>query len=136
MSLVVPHQADAYLDFLQQTVLPLVQKSYRVRTTRLNLSILGSSLGGLVSCYAAYRRPFVWSRAGCMSSSFWWNGQDFNGTIMNRFPCVDCESLPVDSIRFDSVRFNSMTPSFCWKRLCAVRRQIPRSILIPAIPAT
>jgi predicted alpha/beta superfamily hydrolase len=31
----------------------------------------GSSLGGLVSCYTGWTRSNVWSKAGCMSSSFW-----------------------------------------------------------------
>jgi predicted alpha/beta superfamily hydrolase len=47
--------------------------------------MLGSSLGGLLSCYAAWTRPDMWGAfAGCMSSSFWWNSEDFNNTIMQR----------------------------------------------------
>jgi len=48
------------------------------------MGILGSSLGGLVSCYAIWTRPEVYSRAGCMSSSFWWNNKDFNNTILHK----------------------------------------------------
>jgi predicted alpha/beta superfamily hydrolase len=36
---------------------------------------MGSSLGGLVSFYLARRNPAVFAKAGCMSSSFWWNDQ-------------------------------------------------------------
>lgn len=46
-------------------------------------AMLGSSLGGLLSCYAGWTRPDVWSGfVGCMSSSFWWNNESFNNTIL------------------------------------------------------
>lgn len=86
--------ADLYLDFLEQTVLPVVQGAFRVNgaarpgqggTAPPRWGILGSSLGGLLSCYAGWTRPSVWGGfVGCMSSSFWWNSQDFNTTILPR----------------------------------------------------
>lgn len=45
------------------------------------LGILGSSLGGLISCYAGWTRA-IYGRIGCMSSSFWWNSQDFLNQVM------------------------------------------------------
>jgi len=79
---------NIYLDFLVETVVPLINKWYRVETERENLSILGSSLGGLISCYAGYTRNDIFGKAGCMSSSFWWNSEDFNHVILvdNPFP--------------------------------------------------
>jgi hypothetical protein len=82
--------ADLYLDFLEQTVLPLVQTLFRVQAppaAQPNVGgarwgILGSSLGGLLSCYAGWTRPMVYGLAGCMSSSFWWNDEDFNSTVL------------------------------------------------------
>ena len=35
-----------------------------------------------MSCYAGWTRPATFQRVGCMSSSFWWNGEDFNGQIL------------------------------------------------------
>lgn len=46
------------------------------------LGISGSSLGGLISCYAAWKRPHIYGRAGCISSSFWWNRQDMLNVIL------------------------------------------------------
>ena len=78
-----------YLDFIEQTVMPLVQKLLRVTAfplpshTAKRWGMAGSSLGGLITCYAAWTRPTVWgSFAACMSSSFWWNNQDFNTTVL------------------------------------------------------
>jgi len=75
-------KGDIYLDFIEQTVLPLVQKNYRIDISQANLGILGSSLGGLISCYAGWTRSSVYGKAGCMSSSFWWNSEDFNNVIL------------------------------------------------------
>lgn len=83
---------DKYLDFLEKVVLNYVSKRYRISTQRDQLGILGSSLGGLISCYAGWTRSSVYSKIGCMSSSFWWNNQDFNNTILNLRP------IPKDTI--------------------------------------
>jgi len=73
---------NEYLDFLIDTVVPIVKEQFRIETDQPNLGILGSSLGGLISCYAGYTRPNIYSKTGCMSSSFWWNNEDFNNTVM------------------------------------------------------
>jgi len=79
-------KGNLYLDFLQQTVVPIIQKDFRVQiTSSTNLGILGSSLGGIISCYAGWTRNSIFGKAGCMSSSFWWNNEDFNNVILNKF---------------------------------------------------
>ncbi len=86
---------DAYLDFLESSVYPWVQAAYRVHPLVPGVgagasrwSMLGSSLGGLLSCYAGWTRPNVYARVGCMSSSFWWNSEDFNNTVLQHAPPV------------------------------------------------
>eukprot|EP00008_Paramoeba_atlantica_P005333 CAMPEP_0201488250 /NCGR_PEP_ID=MMETSP0151_2-20130828/17850_1 /ASSEMBLY_ACC=CAM_ASM_000257 /TAXON_ID=200890 /ORGANISM="Paramoeba atlantica, Strain 621/1 / CCAP 1560/9" /LENGTH=392 /DNA_ID=CAMNT_0047873507 /DNA_START=6 /DNA_END=1184 /DNA_ORIENTATION=+ len=91
---------DAYLDFLEQSVYPYVQANYRVQgMAQQNLGILGSSLGGLISCYAGWTRGEVYSKGGCMSSSFWWNDEDFNNVILNTYdpPNHDTYQVYLDS---------------------------------------
>jgi hypothetical protein len=70
---------DIYLDFIQSklllfsspliyltlsvcSVLPYVNDHYRVELQQPNLGILGSSLGGLISCYAGWTRSSVYSK--------------------------------------------------------------------------
>lgn len=79
-------KGDVYLDFIEKTALPFLMKKFSQRWILRNdkLGILGSSLGGLISCYAGWTRSNVYTKIGCMSSSFWWNNQDFNNTILNR----------------------------------------------------
>lgn len=75
--------ANAYLDFVQNTVKPYIDGHYRTLTTPANTYMMGSSLGGLVSCYAGWTRSNVFNHVGCMSSSFWWNNQNFTVQVEN-----------------------------------------------------
>jgi len=91
-------KGDLYLDFLIENVVPfVVDQGYRIDTGRSNMGILGSSLGGLISCYGAWTRPSVWSKGGCMSSSFWWDKDNFNFDILNNYPAPALETFYVDS---------------------------------------
>jgi predicted alpha/beta superfamily hydrolase len=67
--------ADTYERFLIDTVKPFIDQSFRTLPGTETTAIMGSSLGGLLSFYIARRNPAVFSKAGCMSSSFWWNNQ-------------------------------------------------------------
>jgi predicted alpha/beta superfamily hydrolase len=64
---------DAYRAFVVDTVKPYVDRNYRTIPTRENTAIMGSSLGGLASFAIARQHPDVFSMAGGVSSSFWWN---------------------------------------------------------------
>lgn len=73
--------ANAYLDFIQQTLKPHIDANYRTLAGAQDTMMIGSSLGGLVSCYAGWTRSAVWGAVGCMSSSFWWDGEEFTQTV-------------------------------------------------------
>jgi len=75
-------KGDLYLDFLADTLLPMIAQNFSIATNQSNLGILGSSLGGLISCYAGVTRPATYKRVGCMSSSFWWDSANFFRTIV------------------------------------------------------
>jgi predicted alpha/beta superfamily hydrolase len=62
-----------YAKFVTATVKPWVDSHYRTLRDRQHTAIMGSSLGGIASVYIAQRYPQVFSMAGGMSSSFWWN---------------------------------------------------------------
>ena len=92
-------KGDLYLDFLESTVIPLAEKTVRVDVTRDRLGIIGSSLGGLISCYAGWTRPSVYGKPGCMSSSFWWNSMDFKSDVI---PTYGLPPSPIPLIYMDS----------------------------------
>lgn len=63
-----PIMGDAYLKFLTATLKPLIDRSYRTRPDAAHTAIVGSSMGGLISCYAFTQYPKVFGRGGCVSS--------------------------------------------------------------------
>ncbi len=75
-------KGDLYLNWIESTLIPLISKNFRVDIVRDSLGILGSSLGGLISCYAGWTRGKVYGKIGCMSSSFWWDNNDFQNNII------------------------------------------------------
>lgn len=65
-------QADAYLAMIDDEVLPFVRARFGVAATTDDVAMVGSSLGGLVTLYAAHADP---DRARCsigMSSTLGW----------------------------------------------------------------
>ncbi|WP_400191369.1 alpha/beta hydrolase-fold protein [Hymenobacter sp. B81] len=64
-------QGDQYVEFLVQTLKPHIDQNFRTLPDRLNTGIAGSSMGGLISLYAAVKHPAVFGRAGIFSPAFW-----------------------------------------------------------------
>lgn len=73
--------ADNYLDFIVNTLKPKVDSTYRTKTNQKNTAIFGSSLGGLVSFYAAIKYPEVFGKVGCFSPSFWFGRKEMNDLL-------------------------------------------------------
>ena len=93
-------KADEYLDFIVKTLKPKVDATYRAKTNAKNTAIFGSSLGGLVSFYAAVKYPEVFGKVGCFSPSFWFGRNEMNELLAQTkefdtkvyFLCGDSES--------------------------------------------
>jgi predicted alpha/beta superfamily hydrolase len=64
---------DEYVDFIVFTLKHYIDSHYRTRTDRLNTGIGGSSLGGLISFYAAVKYPHVFGRVIAFSPAFFTN---------------------------------------------------------------
>lgn len=64
-------EGDAYVDFLVKTLKPYIDAHYRTQRDRAHTAIAGSSMGGLISLYAALKYPDVFSMAGIFSPAFW-----------------------------------------------------------------
>ena len=62
---------DAYVDFMRNTLKPYVDANYRTLTEPENTGVAGSSMGGLISMYAAMRYPDTYGKAGIFSPAFW-----------------------------------------------------------------
>lgn len=60
--------SDAYLAWIAGSLKLWVDANWRTRTGRDDTTIIGSSMGGLMSCNAFLKRPDIFGRAGCVSS--------------------------------------------------------------------
>ena len=110
--------ADAYLDFIVNTLKPHVDKTYRTKTKAKHTTIFGSSLGGLVSYYAVLKYPETFGKAGVFSPSFWYTNDIYALTEKTEkinsklyFLCGDSESEDMVS------DFTKMT-ALVEKRIC------------------
>lgn len=88
-------KGDLYLDWIESTLIPLIQTNFRVSMSRDTTGILGSSLGGLISCYGGWTRPSVYGKVGCMSSSFWWDDLDFQTNVITKSDSPSTPSYPI-----------------------------------------
>ena len=64
-------EGAAYVDFIVQTLKPYIDQTYRTRRDAKNTAIAGSSMGGLISLYAALKYPNVFGKAGVFSPAVW-----------------------------------------------------------------
>ncbi|MBE0341009.1 alpha/beta hydrolase [Paenibacillus sp. 28ISP30-2] len=65
---------DAYLAFVVTEVMPYVEARYPVQTGPDHTGMIGASLGGLISMYAAFKCRDVFGRIGSISGSYWYPG--------------------------------------------------------------
>ncbi|WP_201980969.1 alpha/beta hydrolase-fold protein [Hymenobacter rubidus] len=64
-------QGSEYVDFLANTLKTYVDAHYRTLPDAAHTGIAGSSLGGLISVYAALKYPKVFGEIGVFSPAFW-----------------------------------------------------------------
>ncbi len=64
-------EGEQYVSFIANTLKPYVDKRFRTLSAKENTIIAGSSMGGLISCYAVLKYPDVFGKAGIFSPSFW-----------------------------------------------------------------
>ena len=64
-------KGKTYMQWLVNYLKPYIDEHYRTLPDRENTLIAGSSMGGLMSLYAAVQYNHVFSRAACLSPSLW-----------------------------------------------------------------
>lgn len=61
---------DVYLDYLVETIKPMIDDKYRTLSDAKNTSIMGSSLGGLMALYAGIKYSHIFSKVASLSGAF------------------------------------------------------------------
>lgn len=64
-------RGDRYLDFLVETLKPMIDRDFRTLAAREYTGIVGSSMGGLISLYGCLRHGDIFGFAGVISPSLW-----------------------------------------------------------------
>jgi predicted alpha/beta superfamily hydrolase len=64
-------QGELYLRFMEETLIPYVNKKYRVHTDRVHTGIGGSSMGGLISLFAGLNHQNTFGKLMIFSPSLW-----------------------------------------------------------------
>jgi len=75
-----------YLRFLIDTLKPYIDANHRTRLGRENTAMIGASMGGLFSFYAAWSRSDVFGRVACLSPSFWWDERKMIHQVQSHCP--------------------------------------------------
>jgi len=63
-----PVRSDAYLKYVVEELKPVIDRAYRTQPDRAHTSVMGSSMGGLISAYAMVEYPDVFGGAACVST--------------------------------------------------------------------
>lgn len=63
-----PVVSDIYLRWITDTLKPWLDTNFRTKTGAEFTAMAGSSMGGLMSCYAFFERPDIFGRAACVST--------------------------------------------------------------------
>ncbi|WP_340156291.1 alpha/beta hydrolase-fold protein [uncultured Winogradskyella sp.] len=71
-------KGNDYLNFIKNTLKPHIDSTYKTKTEAEHTSIIGSSLGGLMSFYAVIKYPETFGKAGVFSPAFWINPEIFD----------------------------------------------------------
>ena len=64
-------RGNAYTEFLVNNLKPFIDANYRTIADARHTAIAGSSMGGLITTYAALKHPEVFGNAGIFSPAFW-----------------------------------------------------------------
>ncbi len=79
-------QGNLYLDFIIYTLKPHIDATFRTKSDAKNTTIMGSSLGGLLSFYAIVKYPGIFGNAGVFSPSFWYSDKIYDLVKNTKIP--------------------------------------------------
>ena len=73
-------EGKKYAEFIVKTLKPYVDAAYRTLPSKEYTGLIGSSMGGLISHYAAIEYQDVFSKVGVLSPSFWFSNESYSYT--------------------------------------------------------
>ncbi len=71
----------AYIDFVVDTIKPLIDQDFRTQPDAANTGLAGSSMGGLISLYGFLTRQDVFGLCGTFSTAYWFGRNGLRETV-------------------------------------------------------
>ncbi|WP_113928924.1 alpha/beta hydrolase-fold protein [Bacillus sp. P14.5] len=72
-------EGQAYIEYIVHELKPFIDQKYRTRAGETSMA--GSSMGGLISTYAACKYPHIFKRIASLSSAYWFNQEEIEALI-------------------------------------------------------
>jgi len=80
---VKPNLGDSYMQFIVETIKPMIDSEFRTLPDKENTGIAGSSMGGLISLYGFLSYQDVFSMCGSFSPVFWFNADSLYQLVLS-----------------------------------------------------
>ncbi len=76
-------QGDLYMEFLGETLKPYIDSNFRTKPQPQYNALIGSSMGAFISTYGSIKYPYLFSKVGVFSPSFWFARAQMSNYITN-----------------------------------------------------
>ena len=97
-------QSDKFISFLEKELQPFIIKKYKGKGAK---TIIGQSLGGLLTAEIILKKPTLFNKYIIVSPSLWWD----NGSLLNRVSPTILESFPAKIDVYIGVGKEGLTPT-------------------------
>ncbi|MFN2304248.1 MAG: alpha/beta hydrolase [Anaerolineales bacterium] len=88
--------ADQYLQLMVEILKPRIDRDFRTQTRAEDTTVMGSSMGGLISLYALTQMPEVFGAAGCLSTHWPALGDFLIPYLIRRLPAAGKHKIYFD----------------------------------------
>ncbi|MBZ9610483.1 alpha/beta hydrolase [Rheinheimera maricola] len=79
-------EGEHYIRFITTVIKPYIDQQYRTLPQAEYTGLMGSSMGGLISHYAMFNQPGIFSKVGIFSPSYWYADAVFQQTDSRVLP--------------------------------------------------
>ncbi|MFT7064696.1 MAG: alpha-glucosidase [Sediminicola sp.] len=79
-------EGEEYVEFMVHQLKPFIDSNFRTLPDRKHTSLMGSSMGGLISHYALFQYPDVFGKAAIFSPSYWYADEVYGFTHNHPLP--------------------------------------------------
>jgi predicted alpha/beta superfamily hydrolase len=86
-------EGESYIEYMVHELKPMIDEKYRTITDETSMA--GSSMGGLISTYAACKYPNIFKRVASVSSAYWFT-QDEIEQLIQKSELSDIEKFYLD----------------------------------------